>query len=388
MLMISRMQSDTPHRGPSSDRPSISLSTSNSEQAGQPLYAKVKTAIRDQIASGSLEAGQQLPTIRQLSEEFGMAYATVARGIRDLVEEGVLEAKTARGTRVANRRRSQRGAIGILGNAPLQRLVQDSRYQTRMIHLLQDAVIHKKQTVVFNHLQPQTPLAEMFNGLQLVDGLLVVVLRKNQEHQVREALRMGVPIVTVANPEKIDVPFVDSDEAGDTTRALKAMFAMGHSRIAFVGCIDESNIAPHTRLNAYRNAMSEAGFAAAELEVCCQPEETPAQLLAMRPRPTAAFFANGWSLPHVCPHLDGTELEVGKGLFICAYDEDLWDYLSPRGVSHMRIDQPMREIADTAISELMHLLDDHNYAGREILLPSTLVAVGDDGSVRMIEDDT
>lgn len=69
-----------------------------------PLYDQVRQAIRDQITAGKLVPGQRLPPMRQLCSELNIAYATVARAIRQLVEEGVLEAKTGRGTSVALRR--------------------------------------------------------------------------------------------------------------------------------------------------------------------------------------------------------------------------------------------------------------------------------------------
>jgi DNA-binding transcriptional regulator YhcF (GntR family) len=61
--------------------------------------------VRDQlsvlIAGGQLPVGAQLPTIRQLAGDLGLAVGTVARAYRELEADGVLHTARRRGTVVS-----------------------------------------------------------------------------------------------------------------------------------------------------------------------------------------------------------------------------------------------------------------------------------------------
>lgn len=65
--------------------------------APNPLYLQVYEAIRDAIHSGRLTVGDRLPTERGFCEQLGVSRATIRRALRQLVDEGVLEAAVGRG---------------------------------------------------------------------------------------------------------------------------------------------------------------------------------------------------------------------------------------------------------------------------------------------------
>jgi DNA-binding transcriptional regulator YhcF (GntR family) len=63
-----------------------------------PLYQQVKDYIEKQVSSGHWPRGYRFPTLRQMSADLKIACATVARGVRELVSSGLLEARSGRGT--------------------------------------------------------------------------------------------------------------------------------------------------------------------------------------------------------------------------------------------------------------------------------------------------
>ncbi len=69
-----------------------------------PLYAQLERAIRVAIATGQLEDGERLPTVRQLAVELRINANTVAKVYGELEKAGVLEARRGVGTFVASRR--------------------------------------------------------------------------------------------------------------------------------------------------------------------------------------------------------------------------------------------------------------------------------------------
>jgi len=80
-----------------------------------PLNEQIKSGLRGLIARGVLKPGEPAPTIRPLAEALKVNPNTVARAIRELVLEGVLEAKRGEGTVVAEAapRKAADGLAGI-----------------------------------------------------------------------------------------------------------------------------------------------------------------------------------------------------------------------------------------------------------------------------------
>src|SRR5512142_2478515 len=66
-----------------------------------PYYLQVKEAVRNLIARGELKPGDMLTTEFALSEQLGISRLVVHRAYRELVSEGLLIRKRAKGTFVS-----------------------------------------------------------------------------------------------------------------------------------------------------------------------------------------------------------------------------------------------------------------------------------------------
>lgn len=66
--------------------------------SGVPVYRQIIDQVRGGIASGSLNVGDQLPTMRQLAVDLSINPNTVARAYRELELGGVLETHQGTGT--------------------------------------------------------------------------------------------------------------------------------------------------------------------------------------------------------------------------------------------------------------------------------------------------
>lgn len=63
-----------------------------------PIYAQLDRAIRAAIATGALEPGMQLPTVRQLAVDLAVNANTVAKVYTQLERDGILETRRGVGT--------------------------------------------------------------------------------------------------------------------------------------------------------------------------------------------------------------------------------------------------------------------------------------------------
>lgn len=63
-------------------------------------FEQIKAQIIDLIATGAAPMHHRLPTIRQLAGDLGVAPNTVARAYRELEQDGFVQSRGRRGTRV------------------------------------------------------------------------------------------------------------------------------------------------------------------------------------------------------------------------------------------------------------------------------------------------
>src|SRR5437879_9379573 len=72
--------------------------------SGVPVYRQIIDQVRSAMALGSLTAGDQLPTVRQLAVDLAINPNTVLRAYRELELGGLLETHQGTGTFIAKRK--------------------------------------------------------------------------------------------------------------------------------------------------------------------------------------------------------------------------------------------------------------------------------------------
>ena len=67
-------------------------------RSGIPIYTQIVEQVKQQVVSGKLKPGDQLPTVRALALELRVNFNTVARAYRLLDETGIISTQQGRGT--------------------------------------------------------------------------------------------------------------------------------------------------------------------------------------------------------------------------------------------------------------------------------------------------
>ena len=67
-------------------------------RSGVPIYTQIVEQVRQQVLSGKLKPGDQLPTVRALALELRVNFNTVARAYRLLDDAGIISTQQGRGT--------------------------------------------------------------------------------------------------------------------------------------------------------------------------------------------------------------------------------------------------------------------------------------------------
>jgi GntR family transcriptional regulator len=68
-----------------------------SPSSGVPVYLQIIEQVKHAIATGGVNAGEQLPSVRQMAEDLLINPNTVARAYRELEQEGIIELKHGAG---------------------------------------------------------------------------------------------------------------------------------------------------------------------------------------------------------------------------------------------------------------------------------------------------
>jgi GntR family transcriptional regulator len=71
--------------------------------SSDPIYAQIVNQVREQLTTGELKPGDQLPTVRQLASDLRVNFNTVARAYRLLDEAGQISTQRGRGTYLLER---------------------------------------------------------------------------------------------------------------------------------------------------------------------------------------------------------------------------------------------------------------------------------------------
>jgi GntR family transcriptional regulator len=76
----------------------VDISFQIDQKSGIPIYIQIMDQVKHLIATGALQAGEQLPTIRELAVNLTVNLHTVAHAYAELEREGFLTIQRGRGT--------------------------------------------------------------------------------------------------------------------------------------------------------------------------------------------------------------------------------------------------------------------------------------------------
>lgn len=153
-----------------------------------PLYYQLVEELRERIRAGDLQPGTQLPSERELSEQFGISRMTVRQALQYLIREEVLVARQGLGTFVAEPKLTT-NPLHVLGFTE-EMMQRGASATSRVI----------EQKVV-------TPPASVSAQLDLRDGeLTVCIVRLRLSNDVPVLLEtVHVPVARFKGLERADL---------------------------------------------------------------------------------------------------------------------------------------------------------------------------------------
>lgn len=229
----------------------------------------------------------------------------------------------------------------------------------------------------FTHANPVQPV-----GWQHIDGFIVIAWGAGADY-LRAARAAGKPVVLASNTlEGIDASAVVIDNHAGIHAAVDHLVEHHHSRIGFLGCLDQSDIAE--RYDAYRTAMAargltpppvyattnqvESGGEGVAAQLAAEPEDQRCTALVAGTDRLAIGLLNG---------LRRAGTAVPEDVAIVGFDDAEAGWYSTPQLTTVR--QDFGELGVRAAALLLSELADPDAPRRRVTVPAPLVRRGSCG---------
>lgn len=238
------------------------------------IYLRIEEEIRNRIASGVYPPGSQLPTEKELVDEFQVSRLTISKSLSNLVGEGLVTRTRGRGSfinrpvgapvrRAEGRPEKEPGIFKFI--SPPVSVGDDAQVRHGILEGMRDTVRSAGYTVgvdFFNSVDEELELLREYSR-PLNDGFVIWSVQHPAIAEQLAALRQeGFPFVLVDSffPDSPGDSVLTDNAAGAET-VVRYLYELGHRRIAYLS-------APVSRVSlSERLAGAVGAFARCGLEI-------------------------------------------------------------------------------------------------------------------------
>jgi DNA-binding LacI/PurR family transcriptional regulator len=215
-----------------------------------PKYIEIADNIRRDIANGSMQPGDRLPSFAEMRAEFGIGQGTLERVHRILEEDNLIVREPNRGIFVASPGRRLSGMVGICCRNDRG---HNLSYENQLLEGVQDVVAQNGFELLLLN-------SEFDKSWEKVDG----ILHFYHPHlkAILQQVPSGTPVVSLLTPREGYNCVLASDRDGAQLATLH-LLELGHRKIAMMGSREQSF--QERRYAGYAQALEEVGI---------EPQET------------------------------------------------------------------------------------------------------------------
>jgi DNA-binding LacI/PurR family transcriptional regulator len=237
-------------------------------KAGLPSYLQLRNILREKIRG--MEAGANLPTIRELMNRHHISQATVEKALFQLEQEELVYREQGRGTFVG-----RKDEKGLEKSSPVGRRVRSNLLglivPTRGVSFFSDIIFGVEEAAGKNGYHVilcnanEDPGKEKEHVLELLkrdlSGLVVVAGKNSHPNgDFFQKISLRVPLVMMdVFLEGVEADYVASDDRKGSYEAVKHLLELGHRRILHLAGLGEDSTAV-TRYEGYKDALFEQGI--------------------------------------------------------------------------------------------------------------------------------
>ena len=351
-------------------------------QAESPKYRQVYAALRRQIQSGRLKAGDRLPSEAELVRAFGASRITVGRAVRDLQAAGLVDRRAGSGTFVRTAQREDALSFGLL----IPDLGETEIFEP-ICHGMMASPLAREHALVWGSAEgsgeerawslcrqyiERRVSGVFFAPLELApttDDVNQRIVQALDEARIPVVL-LDRPVVPYPRRGVHDLVGIDNRRAGFVV--TEHLLRLRCRRVAFIGAPN----APATvdaREAGYREALYAAGIAIDRALIRRFDPDNADEVAALMKsdRPDGIVCANDRTAALLLQALLQLGFAVPRDVRLVGIDDVEYARLLPVRLTTLR--QPTRQIGDAALSAMLDRVRRTDLPAREILLPCDLI---------------
>ena len=348
----------------------------------QNKYKKIFEQVQQAIAEGKYKEGQRIPSETQLSRTCGASRLTVARALKDLEAQGIIERRPGSGSYVRHQARVEGRTFGLLipelGQTEIfEPICQGMARASRTTHdeLVWGAATHDAES----HEQQALQLAEYYISKD-VSGVFFAPLeftpRRLEVNQriLDDFQRTGIPVVLLDRdvcpyPQRSHCDLVGIDNRRAGFLVTQHLFKQGCERVVFFGW-PNSAATVDQRIAGYREAVRQTGHTEIVEIGDAESRDSIARLLTKH-RPDGFVCANDRTAGQVMVRLNELGVEIPGKVKITGIDDT--KYSSILHVPLTTVRQPCHDIGAAAVWTMIERIEHPNMPARDILLDCQLI---------------
>lgn len=354
-------------------------------QRARSKYEDVHAALLLQLQTGRWKPGDQIPTESQLLKQFGVSRITVARAVRDLEREGLVERRRGAGTFVRPRDLSGRLAFGLL----IPDLGETEIFEPICRGMMASPLARDHVLLWGSAVSPSGSKDEQAWTLcrqfieRRVSGVFFAPLeqspsRDEANRRITAALEAAhIPVVLLdrglaAYPESdhYDLVGIDNRRAGFVV--TEHLLGLGAKRLAFVGA-ENAAATVDEREAGYREALYYAGITV-EHQLSRRLRGTDGEVvkdLMTSQAPDAIVCANDRTAGLLMHALRRLDYRIPHDVRLVGIDDVDYAALLPVPLTSLR--QPTQQIGDAALEAMLARVARRDLPPRDIRLHGALV---------------
>ncbi len=83
------------------------------EKDSRPIYLQIIVQVKEQVSNGTLQPGDELPSVRELADSLGINMHTVRNAYLKLRDQGIINLRLGRKARIARFQKAETTAIAV-----------------------------------------------------------------------------------------------------------------------------------------------------------------------------------------------------------------------------------------------------------------------------------
>ncbi len=345
------------------------------------IYQELHSA----IVSGKYGEGHRLPSESQLVEQFSTSRPTVARALRELQYQGLIERRAGSGSYVRKNDVARVDLFGLLipGLGETEIFEPICREMSRFSEASRHALLWGDTTGEGKAKEEQAEQLCQLHIARQVSGVFFAPLeftpnkRAVNQKIVNDLQKANLPIVLLDRciydyPQRSPFDLVGIDNCRAGYVITEHLLQLGCTRIAFVGRPDSAPTID-SRIAGYQNALFQYGIVPRKDWLCLgDPADAGFVKTVIKKSDAEAFVcANDETAAHLMHTLDEQGARIPQDFRIVGFDDV--KYAKLLRVPLTTIHQPCRRIGEVAVKTMIDRIENPQLPTRDVLLDFQLV---------------